>query len=146
MSLDSLLDSELAFPVFECFHIAGFAVAIGTVALADFRLLGFGLRKQTASEITKSTWVVTLIGLLTAIFSGMLMYITDPDKYYLNWSFLIKVACLILAIVFHYTVHRKVVHSDTTTGGSKAVAVLSLALWASVVFGGIFIAFVLPGL
>jgi hypothetical protein len=130
--LENPLEAEIAFPILECFHIAGFAVAIGTIALADFRMLNTG--------------ILTLISLLTAIFSGMLMYSTDPDKYYLNWSFLIKVACLIVAIVFHYTVHRKIVYSDAITGGSKAVACVSLALWASVVFGGIFIAFVLPGL
>lgn len=146
MILENPLEAEIAFPILECFHIAGFAVAIGTVALADFRMLGFGLRKQSPAEIAKNTGILTLISLLTAIFSGMLMYSTDPDKYYLNWSFLIKVACLIVAIVFHYTVHRKIVYSDVITGGSKAVACVSLALWASVVFGGIFIAFVMPGL
>jgi hypothetical protein len=144
--LESLLDSDLAFPILECFHIASFAVAIGTIALADFRLLGWGLRKQTPAEITKSTWLLTLSCLLVAIFSGMLMYITDPDKYYLNWSFLIKVACLVLAIAFHYTIHRKTVLSGAITAGSRVVACVSMALWASVVFGGIFIAFVLPGL
>ncbi len=34
--------SPNAFAVLECFHIAGFALAIGMTALVDFRLLGFG--------------------------------------------------------------------------------------------------------
>jgi len=144
--IDNPLDSEYAFPVLECFHIVGFVVAIGTVALVDFRLLGVGLRRQTPREITRGTGALTLISLFTAIFSGMLMYSTDPDKYYLNWSFLTKIACLLLAILFHYTAHRRVAFSERITGLSKLTACVSLALWASVVFGGIFIAFVMPGL
>jgi len=144
--IDNPLNSEYAFPVLECFHITGFAVAIGTVALVDFRLLGVGLRRQSPGQIAQSTGILTLGSLLVAIFSGMLMYSTDPDKYYLNWSFLIKIACLVLAILFHYTVHRRVVFSEAITAGGKLAACASLLLWASVVFGGIFIAFIEPGL
>jgi uncharacterized protein DUF6644 len=144
--IDNPLNSEYAFPVLECFHITGFAVAIGTVALVDFRLLGVGLRRQTPGQIANATGILTLLSLLTAVFSGMLMYSTDPDKYYLNWSFLLKIACLLAAILFHYTVHKKVVFSKAVTAAGKLAACVSLVLWASVVFGGIFIAFVEPGL
>ena len=78
------------------------------------------------------------------------MYSTDPEKFYLNVSFLFKVACLILAVTFHYTVHRRVVLSQPSgsgiRAGAKLVACVSLVLWVSVVFGGIFIEFVRPGL
>jgi hypothetical protein len=144
--VDNPLNSEYSFPILECFHIVGFAVAIGTVALVDFRILGLALKRQTPAQLTKDTGILTLLSLSIAVFSGMLMYSTDPDKYYLNWSFLIKIACLVLAILFHYTVHRKVVYSGALTAASKLTACVSLVLWASVVFGGIFIAFVQAGL
>ena len=44
-----LNESALTFPILECFHILGFAVTVGTIALVDFRLLGFGLRRQNAA-------------------------------------------------------------------------------------------------
>ena len=50
-----LNSSEWSFPILECFHIVGFAVAIGTVAIVDFRLLGLGLRRQTPRQLTKDT-------------------------------------------------------------------------------------------
>jgi hypothetical protein len=84
--------------------------------------------------------------LLIAIFSGLELYTSDPDMYYLNWSFIIKMICLVAAIVLNYTVHRKIVASDSTSGGANVVACLSLALWASIIFGGIFIAFIQGGL
>ena len=47
-----------------------------------------------------------------------------------------------IAIIFNYTIHRKVALSDTSSAGVKVlVGVVSLALWVSVVFGGLFIAF-----
>ena len=89
---------------------------------------------------------MTLISLSLALFSGLLMYSTDPDKFYLNLSFLFKVTCLLLAILFHYTIHRKVVLADASPILGRVVAVVSIALWVGVVFGGIFIEFVKPGL
>ena len=137
---------ELVFPIMEVFHIAGFAVAIGVTAVVDFRILGILPLQQTPSQLAKSTGFWMLGGLLVAIFSGMELYTSDPDMYYTNWSFLIKMACLIAAIVLNYTIHRKVVQADGSSGGAKLVAWTSLALWAAVIFGGIFIAFVRGGL
>ena len=136
----------IIFPILEILHIAGFAVAIGAVAAVDFRILGYGLLEQTPSQIAKATGFWMLGGLVLAIFSGFGLYSSDPDMYYLNWSFIIKMIVLVAAIVLNYTIHRKIAQTDSTTGGAKAVAVISLVLWASVIFGGIFIAFVMGGL
>jgi hypothetical protein len=141
-----LNESAFTFPILECIHIVGFSLSIGTVALVDFRLLDIGMRHQTPSQLLKDTSTWTLVGLVVMIFSGLLLFSSDPDMYYLNWAFLIKMACLTAAIVFNYTIHRRVARSKEPPAGSKLVACLSLALWGSVVFGGIFIAFVNPGL
>ena len=138
--------SEWTFPILEVLHISSFAIAIGTVALVDFRLLGLGLRPQTAGQLTKDTRAATLISLSVALFSGLLLYSTDPDKFYLNISFLFKITCLLLAISFHYTIHRRVALADSSPMLGRLVAVVSIALWVGVVFGGIFIEFVKPGL
>jgi len=138
--------SELAFPILECFHIVGFAIGIGTVAVVDFRLLGMGLRHQSPAQLTKDTSLWTLISLSVSVFAGLLLFSTDPDKYYLNLSFVFKMILLLLAILFNYTIHRKVVFSNPSPGQGKLVACVSLALWVSVIFSGIFIAFVSEGL
>jgi len=133
--------SELIFPTLEVFHIAGFAILVGTIAIVDFRLLGLGMR-QKASEVARDLGPWTLIGLTLVLFSGPLMFSSDPDMYYLNRSFQVKMALLLAAITFHYTVHRRVAFSEASGFGSRAVACISLALWAGIVFSGIFIAFI----
>jgi len=60
-----------------------------------------------------------------------------------NLSFKFKMVALLVAIVYNYTIHRKVALADGPPGAAGALTgAVSLALWVSVVFGGLFIAFV----
>lgn len=141
-----LNDSELAFPILECIHIIGFALSVGTIAIVDFRLLGIGMNRQTPAELLKDTSAWTHVGIVIMLLSGLMLFSSDPDMYYLNRAFLIKMACLVLAIIFNYTIHRRVASSETPAPSSRLVGSISLALWGSVIFGGIFIAFINEGL
>lgn len=138
--------SPWTFPILEVTHIVSFAIAIGTIALVDFRLLGLAMLRQTPGKLMAGTRFWTMVSLSVAVFSGLLMYSTDPDKFYLNLSFLFKISCLLLAIVFHYTVLRRIATAASPGGAGKIAACVSLALWVSVVFGGIFIEFIKEGL
>jgi len=133
--------SELIFPTIECFHIVGFATLIGTIAVLDFRLLGLGLMRGTIQELAKELAPWTLAGLVIVLISGPAMFSSDPDMYYLNTAFQIKMVLVVLAIVFHYTIHRKAVRAGAPPGQAKLVACISLALWVGVIAGGIFIGF-----
>jgi hypothetical protein len=136
-----LNESALAFPILECFHIVGFAMTLGTIALVDFRLLGFGLR-QNAGDLAKAVAPWTLFGLIMVLVSGPLLFSSDPDMYYLNFSFQIKMVLLVLALVFHYTIRRKLLRGELSPDLSKPVACISLLLWSGIIFAGILIAFV----
>lgn len=141
-----LSTSPNAFAVLECFHIAGFALAIGMTALVDFRLLGFGLLKQSPAQIANAFEWWTFGGLTVAIVSGLLIFSTDPDMYYRNWSFLLKMVVLVIAIIFNYTIHRKALAKQFSATSARLIAGFSLLLWTGVIFGGIFIAVVPAGL
>lgn len=134
--------SELIFPTLEVIHIVGFAVLVGTIAIVDFRLLGLGMRRQKVAELASDLAPWTVIGLTMVLLSGPLMFSSDPDMYYLNRSFQVKMVLLLLAIVFQYTIHRKATKSEGPALRQKLVALVSMALWVGIVFGGIFIAFI----
>jgi len=136
-----LNSSPLVFPVLECIHIIGFTFSVGTVAIVDFRLIGMGLTNELPAKLWKDTQWWTLSGLIVMIFSGLLLFSSDPDNYYLNYAFLLKMVFLILAIVYNYTTVRKTAASNPPPGGGRTVGIVALALWACVVFGGIFIGF-----
>jgi len=136
-----LNNNEWSFPLFECIHIAMFAMSVGTIAIVDFRLLGLLFKKYTPGDLLKATALWTLIGLTVVITSGMVIFTTDPLSYYYNYSFRYKMIALLVAVLYNYTIHRKVAMSNSTPAVNIAVAGFSLLLWISVVFAGIFYAF-----
>ena len=138
---DALNSSDLVFPILECFHIVGFALSIGTIAILDLRLLGLGMRNQTPAQIAADLAPWTLAGLGVMLISGPMIFLSDTGMYLRNPSFQFKIACLLVAIVFNYTIHRKAAMTDRSTAVSKVVGAISLLLWLGVVAGGLFIAF-----
>lgn len=137
-----LNNNEWAFPLAECVHIATFAMSVGTIAIVDFCMLGISMRKQTPAQLLKDTSLWTLAGLIITISAGLVIMTTDPVAYYHNWSFRYKIICLVVAIVYNYTIHRRVAMSDSSSPAlRKLVASVSLALWISIVFAGLFYAF-----
>jgi hypothetical protein len=139
---DALNSSEWVFPIAECFHIAAFAWSIGLIAAVDYRLLGFGIQHSKPSEVLRDTAPWTLLGLAVVLLSGPLLFLSDARMYLHNPSFVFKMYALAAAILFNYTIHRHVAQSDSSSPAVRVItAIVSLALWVSVVFGGLFIAF-----
>lgn len=134
---------EWIFPASEIFHIVGFGISIGSIALVDFSLLGVALHKKGTPQLQRDTAPWTLIALVIVLMAGFILFLTDPIHYIYNVGFQFKMAALLLAIIFNYTIHRKVALSENVSGPASAiVALVSMALWVCVVFGGLFIAFV----
>lgn len=139
---DALNQSEWAFALAECVHIGGFAVAIGSIALVDFRMLNLGLRHEPAARILRYTELWTLIALVFVLFSGFALFLSQIDIYLTNLIFPFKMYALAAALIYNFTVHRKVATMENPPPAlSKLVASVSLLLWVSVVFGGIFTGF-----
>ena len=137
-----LNNNEWSFPLLEIIHIAGFALSIGTIAVVDLSLLGVGIKRATPAQLNKDLAPWTLVGLAVMLITGPLIFSSDPNMYLRNASFVFKMWALLVAILYNYTIHRWTVKADPPPGSAKLVGVLSLALWVSVVAGGLFIAFV----
>ena len=138
-----LEEPEWLFPVAECLHILGFALSIGTIAIVDFCMLGIGPVRKDAGKLASDLALWTIAGLVDMLFSGMLLFVGNNNAahYWYNAPFRFKMVCLITAIVYHYTVHRKAIARDISLISSRLVAALSLALWLGVLTGGLFIGF-----
>ena len=140
--VDALNDTEWAFPLAECVHIGGFAVGVGSIALVDFRLLNLALRKEPTVRILRYTELWTIVALIFVIFSGFVLFISQSHIYLINQIFPIKMYVLAAALLYNFTIHRKVAAMPNPSPGlSKSVAAVSLLLWIAVVFGGIFTGF-----
>jgi uncharacterized protein DUF6644 len=140
--VDALNNSEWAFPLAECVHIGGFAIGVGSIALVDFRMLNLGLQSATPARILRYTEPWTLIALMFVIFSGFTLFISQAHIYLINLVFPIKMYLLAAALIYNFTVHRKVATMKAPPQVlSKSVAIISLLLWVSIVFGGLFTGF-----
>ena len=133
---------EWAFPIVESLHFMGLALSIGTIAIVDLRLLGIGMRRQTASQLAADLDPWTRSGFAVMLITGPLMFSADAVAYHNNPAFQFKMTCLLLALLFHFTIHRKVTRSDVSPTAARLAGGLSLALWTAVVGGGRMIAFV----
>jgi hypothetical protein len=137
-----LNNNEWSFPLLEIIHIVGLAIAIGTIFMVDLRLIGIGMRRRLPSQWSKDLAPWTLGGLAAVLISGPLIWTSDPNMYLNNTGFQFKMAALLVALVYQYTVHRKVALADPSPGLGALTGVVSVALWVSVITGGILIAFV----
>ena len=82
------------------------------------------------------------IGLAVMLITGPLMFSADAVRYHVNESFQFKMITLALALLFHFTIHRRATRSGTPPLLAKLAGGVSLALWIAVVAGGRMIAFV----
>jgi uncharacterized membrane protein len=128
-----------AFSLLICTHLTGIISGVGTAILVNLRVLGVGSMKNTPARLWKDAMPWTLGGLFIAITSGLLLFSIDPKEYFANSAFRLKMLCLVVAIVFYYTIVRKAAASDARGAKACIVASISLGLWALVPFAGIFI-------
>jgi hypothetical protein len=141
-------DSLFLFPLLESTHVIGLALVFGTIVIIDLRLLGRASTqrpfKRMASDILKWTWAAFALTAST----GALMFITNAGVYYHNFYFRTKMLLLALSglnmLAFELTAARTVQRWDkapSAPSAGKAVAVVSLALWISIIFMGRLIGF-----
>jgi uncharacterized protein DUF6644 len=140
----AIRSSSWLFPVIEAFHLLGLAVIGGAVLVVDLRLFGFGLRRQPVAQLARDAQRWLIGSLLVMIATGSLLFTSEAVKCYYHPAFWVKMSSLFLAIVFTFTVRRKVTLADENRVRplwSKLVALTSVLLWSGVGIGGRWIGF-----
>lgn len=132
------------FPVIESVHLMGLALTGGAVLMVDLRLLGFGLRRQPVAQLARDAERWLFVSLCVMIPTGVLLFMSTAVKCYYLPAFWVKMTSLFLALVFTFSVRRKVAmaaETSTSPAWNKLVAVVSLALWSTVAIAGRFVGF-----
>jgi len=132
-------NSAWLFPFVEIFHLLALGVLGGTILLLNLRLVGLRFRDEPISELAQDVrpWMLGSLGVM--LVSGFLLFSTEAVKMYGNWAFRWKMTFLLLAILFTFTIHRKVTMSDEARVAPLwrwVVAVVSVLLWTGVGLGG----------
>ncbi len=139
----SIAESSWAFPTIETIHVIALTLMIGTVLIMDLRLLGFASARQRYKALQRDVLPWTWWTFGGAVVSGCLMFITQATEYYENEAFRIKLLLLLLAginmLVFELMIARSAANWDRVAAApwpGKIAALLSIALWISIVFFG----------
>src|SRR5213076_2427430 len=126
-------NSEYAFPMIEFVHLAALAVIGGAVLIVDMRMLGLGLKKTSVAELAKDAQPYVTASLIVMLMTGIALYSSEATKCYASVAFWIKMASLLLAMIFTYTIKKRVAAGDHA---NKLVGAMSIVLWFGVAWGG----------
>jgi hypothetical protein len=141
---DTIRRSSWLFPLIEAIHLLGLGMIGGAVLVVDLRLLGLGLRHESAAKVARDAQPWLVGSLILMITTGGLLFLSEAIKCYYHEAFWFKMASLLLAIVFTFTIQRKVIMAGETRlrpVWSKVVALVSVVLWSGVGIGGRWIGF-----
>ena len=137
-------ESLWMFPVIQCVHLLALALLGGALLAVDLRLLGFGLRAQPTASLARQMEPWLNGALIAIIATGIPMFLSEAIKCYFSPPFFYKISLLVLAIIFTYTVRRRVAAAEpggVSYGLASLTALASQALWLGVGFSGRWIAF-----
>jgi hypothetical protein len=143
----AIAESTWLFPIVETLHVLALTVVVGSVAMMDLRLLGFGSRNRSVSEVIASSLPWAWTAFAVAFVAGSMLFSSKAATYYLNLPFRIKMICLALAavnmLVFHFFTARGMAAWDrgTPPPAARVAAACSLTLWIIIVATGRWIGF-----
>ena len=144
----ALLESLYAWPLVESTHVLSLALFVGTAVINDLRLLGWTMNSVPVSEVTGRLLPWTRVGFAVIVITGLLLFYSDPVRYYHNIFFRLKILLLVVAglnvFVFHRGIHRRVAEwslDPLLPRQARVAGAVSLAVWALIVVAGRMIAY-----
>jgi hypothetical protein len=120
-------------------HLVSMVTFMGALLMVDLRLLGTGLTNHPVKQVARSAqpWLIT--GLVGLVITGIPALMATATQQYASKVFWAKMYVLLAALIFTFTVRRRVTRADDRQVGAvrgKLVALISIVLWMSVAASG----------
>ena len=131
--------SKWLFPAIEAVHIVALCVLFGAIVMLDLRLFGLTFRSRPVRYLADELAPWTFCSLIITLVTGALLFSSEAMKSYVSLPFRLKIVFLFAAILFQYTIYRRVIDADAIDQEprwGKLVATVSLVLWFGVGWGG----------
>ena len=134
-------------PSVQCIHILAIATTLGCMAMLNLRVLGLVGREEPLASVSRRYGAPLWPTLLVLLLTGSVLIIGEPRRSLENVVFATKMVLVICAagITFGVTQPLKRDSAFWDTGArqalAKLLAVISLCLWAAIVFAGRWIAY-----
>jgi hypothetical protein len=133
------INQVLWFVPWQTVHFFGFALIFGTALAVSLRVLGFW--KSVSFAAVHRILPLGVFGVVTNVFSGMLILQADSSRYLNEITFVPKVTFIAIGgiAVLYYSLSERlwqVKAGEDAPMGAKWVAALVLLSWTGVVIGG----------
>ena len=143
-----LLESLWVWPLLESAHVLGIGLFVGTTMMMDLRLMGVTFGGVRASDFTGRILPWTRVSFVVMVLTGVLVFYSNPVRYYHNIFFRFKVLLLLLAGLnvwfFHSRIHKRIADWDLDAAPPRAARIagaISIIAWTLVVVSGRLIAY-----
>ena len=144
----ALLESIWVWSLVESTHVLTLTLFVGTAVMMDLRFLGVTFKRVPISEFTNRMLPWTRGAFAVMVVTGVLIFYSNPLRYYHNIFFRIKFGLMILAGLnvwwFHVRTYREVLKWDLDPVPPRAVRIaggMSIFVWAFIVISGRMIAY-----
>jgi hypothetical protein len=135
-------------PTVQTVHILAIAVVASSAFMIDLRLIGLFWVDRPMKDVSSRFLPLVWWTLLILAATGAIMIISEPARSLKNPAFQLKMALLIAALivtgVFQVLARRNAKFGDLRSGPravALTVAIVSMLLWASIIFAGRWIAY-----
>jgi hypothetical protein len=124
-----IASSEMLTASLSATHVFGFTLVMSGALVANLRSLGVLLARRPALDIVRSANRVILLGLAISIVTGALLFSARATEVSANGTFRLKMALLLFAALFHFTVQRRLSAPLGAMQTARVISAISLSLW-----------------
>ena len=148
-TVPAFMRTEWGWPTIESVHFIGLTLLFGSIAVWDFRLLGFAKRVPIAEFHRLVPFAV--LGFVINALSGSMFLTTDTNQYIYNPAFEFKMLLVLIAglnvLLFYVVVFPRLSTAAPSAAASRMgqlSGAISLACWIGVIICGRLITFYRP--
>jgi hypothetical protein len=130
-----------SWPTLESLHFLALCTLMGSLLVMDLRLIGF--QRVIPLSAVHSLMPLAIVSFAINVITGFGFLFGDPNTYFQNYAFWVKMALIVLAgvnfLVYFTSVEPKILKlgpNEPTPGSAKVVGVLSLVFWFGVLSYG----------
>lgn len=122
--------------VIDSLHLLFVVMFTGAVLIVDLRLLRNSAGDQPLSQVARDAQPWLIVALIGLTITGIPQILTNALREYHSYLFWMKMAVLLVALVYTFTLRRRVTLADEArvpASVRKTVGLISIALWTSVI-------------
>jgi hypothetical protein len=135
---ETIRGSRIYFPIIETFHLLALTILFGAVLVLNLRMCGLMMKTQPVQQVAKDLEPWAFWSLVVILVSGVMLFLSEAMKCYASKPFQVKMLFLFAALIYHFTIHRRVSRSDRDPkiAWGALIGTVNVLLWLGVGLGG----------